>query len=213
MPVNRWYVRCQTCLVITAIDARPAYGAVCGLCQGPIETMGRVERERLIEEHLECKCDDRCTSARGPLYSCKCGGVNHGAGLLGGYHLVTTDKGPVPTVTPKAGLEQARINAREYTEARTAVLAILDRLNAARNRGYLPRADFDQLVAVRAALRKSVDSRSHRHRMTALRAVLPASAIFELAQAINDAPKIAEVPFTLRAQAAPETPATQTTLF
>jgi len=46
----------------------------CGICAGSFENMGRVEKNRLIHEHLAAICDDRCTSARGPLCSCKCGG-------------------------------------------------------------------------------------------------------------------------------------------
>lgn len=173
MTIDRWFTRCAVCLVVTAINERPAHNAICGVCTGPIENMGRVERDRLVQEHLTCKCDDRCTSARGPHCNCKCGGENHGAGLIGGYHLVKTDKGPVPTVTPTAGRAQAEINARDFHAATSALrvelAALLDRKAGGE---YLHAATFNRLRELQRANATAWKSRDHRSRMKGLRAVI-----------------------------------------
>ena len=167
----RYFVRCTTCLAVSAIDEHPASVMQCGLCAGTLETMGRVERDRLVRDEYLCPCDDRCTSARGPICTCKCSGKNHGKNLL--VH-VTRDAGQVPTVTPAHGHEQARINAAEYRAAREALLARLDTL---RNRkaaaGWLDSADYRELRAIQAANRKAHEARDHRARMRTLRAALP----------------------------------------
>lgn len=170
---NRYFVRCTTCLAVSAIDEHPASVMQCGLCAGTLETMGRVERDRLVRDEYLCPCDDRCTSARGPLCTCKCNGRNHGTNLL--VH-VTRDAGKVPTVTPAIGREQARINADEYRAAMTAALALIDAL---RNRkaaaGWLDAADYRQLRTLQAARGKAHTARDHRARMKTLRAALPAT--------------------------------------
>lgn len=167
----RYFVRCTTCLTVSAIDEHPASVMQCGLCAGTLETMGRVERDRLVRDELLCPCDDRCTSARGPICTCKCNGKNHGSHLL---VCVTRDAGKVPTVTPTHGREQARINAAEYRAAMAAALAQLDTL---RNRkaaaGWLDSADYNALRALQAARGKAHTSRDHRARMKTLRAVIP----------------------------------------
>jgi hypothetical protein len=171
--VSRYFVRCTLCLAVSAIDEHPASVMQCGLCAGTLETMGRVERDRLVRDELLCPCDDRCTSARGPVCTCKCNGKNHGSHLL---VCVTRDAGKVPTVTPALGREQARINADEYRAARTAVLAILDTLRARKAAtGWLDAADYRQLRALQAANRKAHEARDHRARMKTLRAVLPST--------------------------------------
>jgi len=83
-------------------------GGKCGACDGTLEYLGRTERDRLIKEHEACPCDDRCTSARGPNCSCRCGGENHGSNMT---VTVRTDEGgiPVAMINPAA-----RLNAEEY---------------------------------------------------------------------------------------------------
>src|SRR5688572_9303883 len=169
MAVNRWFTRCTTCLGVAAIDEPPTSELRCGICSGHLENMGRVERDRLINEHTAAICDDRCTSARGPICNCHCGGQHHGSHRV---VRVVRDAGPVPTVTPSAGREQARINAAEYLAVRGAALARLDVLLAKRQAGYLPAAEYADLQRVRAALRKGVEARTHAARLKALRAVV-----------------------------------------
>ena len=44
--------------------------------------MGRVHKDRLVQESARDACDNRCMGAKGPSCSCKCEGENHGAGIL-----------------------------------------------------------------------------------------------------------------------------------
>lgn len=129
---------------------------------------------------------------------------------------VVRDRGPIPTVTPSSGREQARINAREYLAARDAALAVLDPLLASRRNGYLPRGDFDRMRDIQAAIRTAHAARTHAARMKALRPFAGTSAtnpIEDFARAINEAPAVADAPFALRASHAPVKQPKQETLF
>lgn len=96
--MNRWYLRCERCLSIGAVDERPPLsGWHCGLCGGDIEVMGqvRLDGKRLEKEQQVSACDARCTHAKGPLCVCKCACVNHGTGRV---VTVLRDAGKVPIV-------------------------------------------------------------------------------------------------------------------
>jgi hypothetical protein len=220
-PVNRWFVRCVTCLAMAAVDEHPnTHEWRCGVCQGPIENMGRVERERLIHEHLEAICDDRCTNAKGPICNCKCGGQHHGSHRV---VRVVRDAGPVPTVTPSTGRDQARLNADEYGRYRAAALALLDPLLASKRRGYLPAGEYDRMRMLQAALRKAHEARVHLTRVRTLLAVaghLPAptanpiaAVAHETHAAIAAATPLADTPFTLDSTTAPTRAPRQDSLF
>jgi hypothetical protein len=169
----RYFVRCTVCLAVSAIDEHPASVMQCGVCAGHLETMGRVERDRLVRDEHLCPCDDRCTSAKGPICTCRCNGKNHGSHLL---VTVTRDAGAVPTVTPARSREQARLFAIEYRAAREAALTRLDTFtNRRQAAGWLDAADYREHRALSIALRKAHEAREHRARMPTLRAVLPAT--------------------------------------
>jgi hypothetical protein len=219
-PVNRWFIRCTTCLAVSAVEEHPNLGDWrCGICGGSFENMGRVERDRLINEHLAAICDDRCTSARGPICNCKCGGQHHGSHRV---VRVVRDAGKVPTVTPSVGRDQCRLNAEEYRRMRAAALSLLDPLLASRRRGYLPAAEYERMRQLQAALGKAHNARTHRARVNALRAVvgyLPTpepdavqTVAETVAEAIAKAEPIADVPFALSPSHA-ERRATQDRLF
>lgn len=213
--IARWYVRCGTCLAISAIEEPPAQ-LQCGICGGQLESMGRVERDRLIHEHLAAICDERCTSARGPICNCKCGGRYHGSHLV---VRVVRDAGPIPTVTPSTGREQARLNAAEYRRYQAALLALLDPLLASKRRGYLPTREYERMRELQRANGKAAAARDHRARIRTLRAVTgplhaPAqNPIRDLADAIEGTPKLAEAPYALTATPAPTRTPTQKPLF
>ena len=217
---DRYFVRCTTCLAISAVDELPdPYTWKCGVCDGGIEIMGHVERNRLVQTSYVSPCDDRCCFARGPHCDCQCGGKNHGSKLL---VRVTRDVGAVPRVTPATGREQARINAAEYRALREAAMALLDPLLASKRRGYLPAAEYDRMRKLQAANRKAHEARTHTARVKALRAVvghLPAPASHPVAAvavethaAIVSAAPLAEVPFSLNPTTSNRT-AKQETLF
>jgi hypothetical protein len=117
------FYRCADCLSIcTSVEAlsyRHHHGYIvaggkCGACDGTLEYLGQTERDCLIKEHEACPCDDRCTSARGPNCSCRCGGENHGSNMT---VTVRTDQGgiPVAMIDPKA-----RCKAQVFRAAKQA---------------------------------------------------------------------------------------------
>jgi hypothetical protein len=211
----RHFYRCIGCLEVVALTEQQTMErcqtrATCATCAQRFEYMGRVQVDRLVQEHTRCKCDDRCTSARGPICNCKCGGANHGAGMLG-YVRVAVDVGAVPVIqTPSA--TRAAIAGRQYQEF-TALLAVaaeelkslLDRKIAGQ---YLQPADYTRLLTLRRAIHKANDARVHAARMKTLRALVslpmpptPVAAVAaEVTHAIQTAPALADAPFTLTAQ-------------
>lgn len=109
---QRWFYRCRDCLTVCAVRGSKLPELECS-CGGRFETMGMVQRHRLVLTGLECPCDGRCTGAVGPSCDCQCGGENHGTGAL---VRVTYDAGPVPRiVAPDADQRIAR--AAEYRAA------------------------------------------------------------------------------------------------
>ena len=166
MPINRYFVRCRICLAVAAIEEHP-HQVQCGICDAPMEYMGRVERDRLIRDELRTPCDDRCTFARGNHCDCKCGGKNHGSKML---VTVRHDCGPVPIVTAPRGRHQAEIRAREYRSAQTELLRQLDGLLEQRRRGWLPADAYTRLRELQRTNAKTAQARDHNARMRTFRA-------------------------------------------
>lgn len=218
----RYFIRCTDCLTVSALDgALPRMedgrlaDVACGCCdgRGTLESMGQVERDRLVQKHEQSPCDDRCTSARGPKCVCRCEGENHGAGMLASLVTVTTDKGPVPTLRNGSTFE-ARYHAAEYRRGIAAVRAEIQRLLSIKDhspRGYLPHAEYCALQAAYRASRHATDARSHKNRMRLLapyKTVAEATATPDEARAIlqdlhaltsQDAQPLADVPYSLSA--------------
>ena len=169
----RWFVRCVSCLSISCIEAdRVPLGARCGLCDGTMESMGRVEGDRLVKEHLLCPCDGRCTEARGPLCVCKCGGKNHGSGLL---VVVTRDAGAVPRISPRgsvADLQVARLRAERFKAAEALANDTRYALERKRQASWLERSDFDRLRLLEARLRELRKARTPEKRERMARLIL-----------------------------------------
>lgn len=222
----RHFYRCLGCFEVVVLPERLAMEwsqtiAQCASCDQRFEYLGRAHVDRLIQEHMRCKCDDRCTSARGPICTCKCNGENHGAGLIGGYHIVTTDHGPIPTVSlpnkPRAA--RAKLDWVEYCALRDLVLAESDALGQQKRRdGWLSAGDYGRRMDLLRALRKAADARSHNGRMKALRAVKtmpkPAEpdALIPEVRAIENPTPTFEAPFSLTPEIR-KPKAVQSTLF
>jgi hypothetical protein len=170
----RYFIRCTDCLSIGAVDADTMpnlFSVVCGACGGHLENMGRVEKDRLKFDGIKCACDDRCTSARGPICSCHCGGKNHGAGLLA-YIRYTVDAGKVPTLTVPNTLK-ARRTVEEFRSAMAKLDAELDYwLTEKRTVGFLPAASFNRLRLVQSTRIAAYKAREHQSRMRKLYAVI-----------------------------------------
>ncbi len=182
---SRYFVRCTGCLSVSAIDVaknQPIYTvlgmeygrlkAKCGICDSSLELMGRVQLNRLVTDHTRCACNELCVAARGPLCTCKCGGKNHGAGMLAVVHY-TQDAGSIPTITPKSGAAKAKAQYLEFSTAYADLKARLGRLLDRRQAGeFLPRGDFDQLLTLRRLNHELVEARTHASRMKKLTAAL-----------------------------------------
>lgn len=178
----RAYYRCEDCLTIAAAEAVAERNCVCGLCGGRVECMGLVHGDRLVKSALECPCDGRCTSARGPHCDCHCGGRNHGSGLL---VRVVRDVGPVPRFEMPAS-RKAAATAAEWRRGYAAVLAAIAEYERRKRDGeriggerpaYEAYRHYMKLWEAKSRLRCS---RCHKTRMALIRKLLPE---FEPAQA------------------------------
>lgn len=162
----RYYARCADCLSIGAVEAGAwIAGAACGVCGGPVENMGRVERDRLVRDEMRTPCDGRCTNARGPRCDCKCGGQFHGSGML---IRCSTDAGRAPRLHFQ---HEARALAivGEYRQALQALQAEYRRLVDKRYAGAgLQSTEFVRMVRLRDVIRRARASRSHAARMRLL---------------------------------------------
>jgi hypothetical protein len=170
---DRWCMRCQHCLSVAYVTAKPQrdvglVGWACGLCQGPIEAMGKVEYDRLSETIAVSVCDARCTHARGAHCACPCRGKNHGSGRT---VTVTYDRGEAPEVDMPTN-EVAKATAGTFLAARSAVLVIVKELRELRNRGHLSNAKYYLMNAAEHAVDKATKARTHASRMKYLQAIV-----------------------------------------
>lgn len=162
--VNRWFVRCTLCLSVAAVEEQPSANWTCEICNGNIEIMGRVERENLVKDTIRCACDGRCTSARGPLCECHCGGVNHGTGRV---VVVTRIVGKVPTIK-FVGEKTALAQVAEFQAALQGARDTLAILRTRKQLGFLPEADFRAMISLPEIIAKARKAKTHASRMKAL---------------------------------------------
>lgn len=191
----RHYLKCLDCLAVSAIEVedkpdRPAYmgdlnmgrttSLTCGFCSGPLRYMGRVQGTRLVTDHTECLCDERCVDAQGPLCSCACGGKNHGIGMLG-FVTMQHDQGAAPvTVTPPGNADKHRQQAAEFAVASVAARARIEGLpeHSAYHRkhtgAWVDSREFADYLKVRRLYdewNKARDGKIHSVRMRKLNAI------------------------------------------
>ncbi len=177
MLINRWFVRCTDCLSIVAVEVQPITGDLCGACDGKIEVMGRVERDRLVTaEYQACACDARCQAARGPSCECACKGVNHGRSVTvlvreyaGLPRRVMVEGETLPGFPSKA-----LTRATEYRQELARVAAARPgRVSAVLKSGaYLPeRADYSAAMSYRRLVAAAREARTHNGRMKILRSI------------------------------------------
>jgi hypothetical protein len=122
--VIRWYYKCGDCLTPIAIDVAEGKAPVALECPcgGRASRMGRVVRERILDDRERCPCDERCTGASGPACDCTCGGENHGSGRVETY---TVDQGRARLVarSPAVMLERANAYRIELAAVDAAIAA------------------------------------------------------------------------------------------
>jgi len=177
----RYFIRCVDCLAVGAVDVpdpkpyEPAVRPGVCPCGGRTESMGRVERARLVHDSIVSACDARCTSARGPSCDCHCGGKNHGSRLV---VAIAIDAGPLPRyeLSPNRGRALEYRVARREAELRLAALNG-DDLVARKLRGaYLSSGDFARYRRIgegHRRIRKAESGRTHAGRLKSLAAVEP----------------------------------------
>lgn len=115
MIISRFCYRCNECLSVFFTEQEATFGRAipaieCG-CGGVAELMGRVERDRILQESYDVPCDGRCTNALGPKCDCSCGGINHGSGML---VEVVSD---ITSKIPKAQNKPCKERAEAYRQA------------------------------------------------------------------------------------------------
>ena len=164
MTVERWYVRCVDCLSIGAVETNPAGQRwTCGVCEGQIETMGKVVLDHLETEHVRSACDARCTHARGPLCTCRCNCANHGSGRV--VHVVV--KSNLPAIDFTEDITTALAHAIEYRDTVKSITAEMTARTDIRYYG---------LYRAKQLMQKARDARKHDTRMkrlTEARAAIP----------------------------------------
>lgn len=155
--MRRRFFRCLDCLAVFAVEYEslrniPRYETYECSCGGRIENMGDVRMDRLVKEHEMTACDERCTSARGPVCNCHCGGANHGT-----HRTVTVsyDCGPVPRVQIGETNEAAGRSFRDqFKAAEAAWKKRYAEIIKLRNRmRWMPAADYARYAKCQADYR------------------------------------------------------------
>ena len=166
---ERHFVRCVDCLSVGAIETAPDHEMKCGVCGGQIENLGRVRGDRLAHIGHRCPCDDRCTSARGPICNCSCGGKNHGTNRV---VRVVVDSGPVPVIhMPDEA--KARARAAEFRDALAQASAAISGIRGRYRSGeFLPRPEYDRMRRFSSEMAEANRARTHASRMKRLKALI-----------------------------------------
>lgn len=170
---ERHFYRCLECLEVQAVDG-PRLRAFVGYpecdCGGPLKWMGKVQGLSLVQAHLGCPCDGRCTGALGGNCDCSCGGVNHGTKRL---VRIVTDIRPVPSIAPRADLNERLARVAEFKAAKEAAQARIaakfgERYQDYRDGRYITGDVYWQIRENLTALRKAAKLLTHKGRLTAL---------------------------------------------
>lgn len=183
-PSLRHFYRCADCLSVAATETKihpiqnpPNYVlsfGECAACNGRIEYLGDVHRNRLQKTELHVPCDSRCTGAIGPHCDCSCGGVNHGSNRL---VEVVIEVGKLPRLLvpsdAKSKAETYRALLQSVREAHHARFDAVIQLK--RNGAYLNVADwcgFQESVRLNGRILAAREFRSHTARNRKLNAIL-----------------------------------------
>jgi len=174
---ERHFYRCLHCLEVIALEIEPPRQQYphCPVCGDPtLEWMGQQRHGHGLEKgYVDAPCDCRCTSARGPYCSCRCGGENHGT------HLVVQkweSAGPAPKLPATINRPAALRRRSEYLDAaariRQAIEPAKDDLESRKRRGvWIQPEEYRRLMEYRralATLAEIAQAKSHSSRMKKL---------------------------------------------
>lgn len=155
---GKHYYKCVDCLAPVCIDTTQTGWREdelrCPHCAGDLDWMGRVADGAgvVINQTIDCPCDERCTCAVGPNCDCRCGGQNHGIGIMW-KTIVVGDTVKLEAAGDRASRDSAKHSARgrewQALVARyhRAWDAAFDDVTKRRNAGWIPLADFRLWVA------------------------------------------------------------------
>ena len=179
----RWYVRCNDCLSVAAIECDTNFHALiktvkCGACAGQLEVMGKVQQDAMVTDVEErCPCDERCTCASGPNCNCRCGGEHHGTERVVEIEII--EGAPKLKVLEP---EKARARVVEFGVALAEVEVKLptapgraeyDAKKAGKWLNADMYAEMMKYVRVLNAIKKAQTMKTHGGRMRALAKLLP----------------------------------------
>ncbi len=153
--------------------AASAFQAMCGLCDGKIEVMGRVKNSGTVvtASHVIPACDSRCTGATGPKCDCPCGGVNHGTGAV--VRVEQTATTPRVIMRDRAKARQIAVEWRAELERVAATRP--GRLAALSIAGtWLSPSDYNVAQQCRSIVSNAYSLRTHKGRMAALQKITEA---------------------------------------
>lgn len=173
---GRHYFKCIDCFAPLAIETTKDTSwreedLRCPHCNGYLAWMGRVGGggHTVQQQVSDCPCDERCTCAVGPNCDCRCGGANHGIGMV--WKVVTVgDTNRLEAASATATRKQAK-HAAAGAEWRDLVAryhrawdAAFDAVTTRRAAGWIPFEDFRLWVAGQNTTKEMVrirDLRSH----------------------------------------------------
>ena len=176
------FYRCRGCLNVFTTEGRltaeiwskiERAECVCG--SERVEYLGQSTVDQRIKETRElCACDFRCTEARGPNCTCKCGGVNHGTGLM---IKVTRDKGAVPKLESPSPIKWKRtrdewIAAQKAAEERMQKKHGQNLIDSRANK-WIDREAFLEIRADFHRIHEAEKANTHAGRMKKIAAVAP----------------------------------------
>lgn len=178
MEYNRYCFKCADCIAVFFIEdddpnfERTTRQIECD-CGGIASLMGKVHRERVLQEEIVSVCDGRCTSAKGPSCNCHCGGANHGSGAVVKIFRDVSNKIPKAHNDPNIGVAiEWRDGLRDAAErmTRTYGADVLEK--------YLQKVciGWDLYARVHRDYKKMMaakDMKTHKGRMLKLASVCP----------------------------------------
>jgi hypothetical protein len=177
---ERHFYRCGDCLHVFALDGPQRLCNVvspaslrCDCGSQRVAYMGRVGPDGAVGYTEErCACDSRCTSARGPICNCSCGGANHGTGATVRVRIDNT----AATIEPQADLPERLAALTAFRDAcataRDAIDALPHAADVAAGKWVANRAAWERVFYARQSLRNAGNLKTHAARMRAVAKVI-----------------------------------------
>ena len=176
---ERYSYRCLHCLAVFAVPAQLTGDISCDICKDlfeypKIEYMGAVIQDKAVPIELRCKCDDRCTTARGPRCDCQCGGVNHQRGIEAYTQVLRHDQSVALTCTDPATKEKHYKIAKEFKTAYDAKMQLLEALPGYQDfidKKWIDRSKWEKIFYGRKGIVASMSLKTQASRLKKLNSI------------------------------------------